>query len=94
MTEDRKTIKLCDFGVSHHVDKTRQTQRAMGTLRFMSPELLDGKLSNKADVWAIGCVLLQFITGVLPFSGEQNEYAIMSKVISKVTPLDYAKMKL
>ena len=60
----------------------------------MSPELLDSKLTNKADVWAIGCILLQFITGVLPFHGKANEISISMKIFSGVTPLDYAKQKL
>lgn len=60
----------------------------------MSPELLDSKLTSKADVWAIGCVLLQFITGVLPFHGKANEISISMKIFSGVTPLEYARQKL
>ena len=67
---------------------------AKGTFRFMSPELLDSKLTNKADVWAIGCIVLQFITGVLPFHGKANEISISMKIFSGVTPLDYARQKL
>ena len=60
----------------------------------MSPELLDSTLTNKADVWAIGCITLQFITGVLPFHGKANEISISMKIMSGVTPLDYAKKVL
>ena len=70
------------------------TREARGTFRFMSPELLDSTLTNKADVWAIGCVVLQFITGVLPFHGKANEISISMKIVSGVTPLDYAKKVL
>ena len=85
-------MKLCDFGVSNQLDGTRNlTREAKGTFRFMSPELMDSTLTNKADVWAIGCITLQFITGVLPFHGKANEISISMKIMSGVTPLDYAK---
>ena len=94
MSGDGQTVKLCDFGVSNQLDRTRSLTEARGTLRFMSPELLDNKLTNKADVWAIGCIILQFITGVLPFHGKANEISISMKIFSGVTPLDYATQKL
>lgn len=58
LTKSEQTVKLCDFGVSNYVDRTRLTQDAKGTLRYMSPELIDGRISSKADVWALGCVIL------------------------------------
>ena len=95
LSKDRKTLKLCDFGVSNQLDGTRNlTREAKGTFRFMSPELMDSTLTNKADVWAIGCIVLQFITGVLPFHGKANEISISMKIVSGVTPLDYAKRYL
>ena len=94
LSRDDKTVKLCDFGVSNQLDRTRNLTEARGTFRFMSPELLDSKLTKKADVWAIGCIVLQFITGVLPFHGKANEISISMKIFSGVTPLDYALLKL
>ena len=60
----------------------------------MSPELIDSKLTSKADVWAIGCLILQLITGVLPFHGMNNDIQISMRIISEVTPLAYAKQYL
>jgi len=60
--------------VSNKLDQTKATKAAnMGTLRYMSPEQLDGKLSFKIDIWAFGCVLLEFATGKKPFSNIENE---------------------
>lgn len=56
----------------------------------MSKELLDCKLTNKIDVWALGCILLVMITGKQPYEGINNEWAISSKIFSGITPLDYA----
>ena len=94
MSGDGQTVKLCDFGVSNQLDRTRSLTEARGTFRFMSPELLESKLTNKADVWAIGCIILQFVTGVLPFHGKANEMSISIKIVSGVTPLDYAAQQL
>jgi serine/threonine protein kinase len=45
-----------------------------GTLRYMSPEQLDGILTSKIDIWAFGCVLLEILTGKPPYSGITNEF--------------------
>jgi serine/threonine protein kinase len=50
---------LIDLGVSNKLEKTRATKAAnAGTLRYMSPEQLNGSLSFKTDIWAFGCVML------------------------------------
>jgi len=46
----------------------------------MSPEQLDGKLSFKCDIWALGCVLLEFSTGVKPFETVASEVAMCLKI--------------
>ena len=52
---------------------TQITKRAgAGTIRYMAPEQLsleDHILNTRIDVWALGCVLLQIITGKLPYEG-------------------------
>ena len=78
LNEEEDIVKLCDFGVSGSVDDTRWTSDARGTIRYMSPELFDRKLTKKADIWAIGCILLQFITGKRPYHSYENEHAITS----------------
>ena len=58
----------------------------------MSPELFDRKLTKKADIWAIGCIVLQFITGKRPYHSYVNEETIPRRLFhEKETPLDYAK---
>ena len=95
LNTEEDVVKLCDFGVSGNVDDTRWTSDARGTIRYMAPELFDRKLTKKADIWAIGCILLQFITGKRPYHGYPNEHAITRKLfLQKETPLDYAKKKM
>ena len=80
LDKEQADIKLCDFGVSGNVDDTRWTNDARGTIRYMAPELFDRKLTKKADIWAIGCIVLQFITGKRPCHGYPNEHAITRKL--------------
>ena len=88
---DYEKVKLIDLGVSNHLDKTKATRKAgHGTPRYMSTEQLDGKLSFKCDIWALGCVLLEFSTGVKPFENVVSEVAMCLKIFQGCSPLDYA----
>lgn len=75
-SEDYKTVKLADLGVSSLLDRTKPTLSAnCGTIRYMSPEQLDGILTNKVDIWALGCVILETITGgQAPYFDLPNEF--------------------
>lgn len=84
-------VKLIDLGISHRLlDSTRNTRSAeKGTPRYMSPEQVDGKLSFKIDVWAFGCVMVQFATGLMPFHKINNDMAVGLEIYRGLTPLDY-----
>ena len=80
-SSDYDRVKLVDLGVSHRIEKTKQTKAAnQGTLRYMPPEQLNGVLCLQTDIWAFGCVLLQFATGLKPFSDIDNEVAMSFKI--------------
>mmetsp|Transcript_3929 Transcript_3929/g.6666 ORF Transcript_3929/g.6666 Transcript_3929/m.6666 type:complete len:109 (-) Transcript_3929:14-340(-) len=55
----------------------------------MSPEQMNGMLSFKIDIWAFGCVLLQFATGLKPFDDIPNEVAMCLKIFQGVSPLQH-----
>ena len=65
MTKENN-IKIGDFGVSHFKDvddSTETKQTCVGTIKYMSPEIREGrKYSYNTDVWAVGCVLYELIT--------------------------------
>jgi len=73
-------IKVLDFGISKvapgfaagsHLSVTR-TAALMGTPYYMSPEQMESArdVDGRADVWAIGVILFELLTGSVPFSGE------------------------
>ena len=52
----------------------------VGTAQYVSPEILTNSGSSKAsDLWALGCIIYQMVTGIPPFQA-QNEYLIFQKV--------------
>lgn len=62
-------IKVIDFGTAKEVGRGR-TSSFEGTPEYMSPELLvDKECDTRADLWALGIMLFQFITGKVPFRG-------------------------
>ena len=70
----REHCYLCDFGLSKHVaaDATpAEAGHLSGTADYVAPEQIrGGPLDLSADVYSLGCVLFQCLTGQTPFSGE------------------------
>jgi tRNA A-37 threonylcarbamoyl transferase component Bud32 len=67
-------VKIADFGLARPLTRFRceeQTTTCIGTTRFMAPELFDRTMSRKvgveADIWALGCVLIELFTGKRPW---------------------------
>jgi serine/threonine-protein kinase len=67
-------IKLGDFGLALVTAETRLTAagKTMGSLHYMAPEQIQGKppLSNRTDLYALGCVMFELLCGRTPFTGE------------------------
>jgi hypothetical protein len=68
-------IKLCDFGIAKAASKSSQTQAGAlkGKLQYMSPEQASGKpLDRRSDLFSLGSVLYEMLTGVKLFAGESD----------------------
>lgn len=65
--------RVTDFGLAIHEDAAQPAGELCGTLPYMAPEQLDPDLDPcgaHTDVWALGCVLFEMLTGDRPFAGE------------------------
>ena len=67
------TIKVTDFGIARFSrGETRtMTESAIGSVHYISPEQARGDITDdKADIYSVGVVLYEMVTGTLPFEGE------------------------
>jgi serine/threonine-protein kinase len=63
-------VKVIDFGVSRRIDEPVEEDASIaGTPAYMAPEQWKGKPEIASDVYALGCVLYELVTGETPFDG-------------------------
>lgn len=82
------TPKLADFGVARLNEGTRMTRSGtqVGTPYYMAPEAWEGKvLDAQADIWSLGVVIFEMLTGKVPFGGDTGA-AVMNKVLTTNPP--------
>ncbi|HET8935087.1 MAG TPA: protein kinase [Polyangiales bacterium] len=87
---DLERVKLLDFGIAREraAERTNtQTGTMLGTLGYMAPEQALGsrELDARADVFALGCLLFECLTGRPAFTGD-TAVAIMAKVLHEEPP--------
>lgn len=69
---DDGRIKLGDFGLARDIDNATSTGSLVGTVAYLSPELVTrGTADARSDVYAAGIILFEMLTGTQPFKGEQ-----------------------
>ncbi|MBX2820011.1 MAG: protein kinase [Rhodothermaceae bacterium] len=76
-------VKILDFGLAKVADQNlTKTGMTMGTVGYMSPELIRGGAPTPAsDIWSMGVLLYEMVTGLRPFRGMMQE-AIMYHIVS------------
>jgi len=86
---DPKTdsMKITDFGIARITDSSKtKTGLVLGTPSYMSPEQLSGvKISGQSDLFSLGVMMYQLVTGELPFKGDS-----MATLMYKITNEQHA----
>lgn len=77
--EDEGIVKIGDYGLSKFISCSRrggQTE-SVGTFHYMAPEIGKGEYGKEIDIYALGVILYELATGVVPFDGESTQEIIM-----------------
>ncbi len=87
-------VKIVDFGLAKVVDVSlTKTGSTLGTVAYMSPEQTRGEeVDARTDVWALGVVLYEMLTGKRPFKGDYEQAIIYS--VLNVEPEPVAALRL
>lgn len=78
---------LADFGIAQSANEAGKQASSVGTLRYMSPEQLEGlEVDPRADIFSLGIVLHEMLTGKLPYSSEEPN-ALRREIVAGVKGL-------
>ena len=90
MLLDNGLIKVTDFGIARFSrGETRTlTEKAIGSVHYISPEQAKGQLTDeKADIYSIGVVLYEMLTGKLPFDADNAVSVALMQLQEEAVPL-------
>lgn len=97
LTNNKKTIKICDFGFSKCVDLNltqNETNNICGSPYYMAPEIfIDKKYDYNIDIWSLGVIFYEMIYGELPFLRCKDVTQLIQK-LKKTTSINVPKFTL
>lgn len=87
LMDTRGNVKISDFGISKKLDDDKKGRASLqGSIYWMAPEVVRQKpYSFKADIWSLGCLIVEMYTGQRPFPELQHFQALFN--IGKETPV-------
>ncbi len=88
LIDEHGHVKITDFGIALALSATSitQTNSVLGSVHYLSPEQARGGMATKkSDIYSLGIVMFELLTGRLPFSGE-SALSIALKHLQSVTP--------
>ncbi|MDR3750266.1 MAG: serine/threonine-protein kinase, partial [Terracidiphilus sp.] len=91
MVDENDNIKLIDFGIASDAAARRLTYAnftaTLGTPNYISPEQVKGKRGDgRSDIYSMGVILYEMLTGKLPFSGPSPLAAMNDRVLNHPVP--------
>lgn len=88
LVDEDGTVKITDFGIAIALSETSltQTNTLLGSVHYLSPEQARGGMATRqSDIYALGIILYEMLTGVVPFEGE-SAVSIALKHFQKEMP--------
>ncbi len=84
---DEGVVKLGDYGLSKFISCSRRSGQteSVGTVHYMAPEIANGRYGKEIDIYALGVILYEMLTGRVPFEGESVGEVLMKHL---TTPPD------
>jgi eukaryotic-like serine/threonine-protein kinase len=90
MLNPRGEVKVTDFGIARvttTADTVAQTAAILGTASYLSPEQAQGQpVDGRSDIYSLGCVLYEMVTGRPPFLGDSPVAVASKQVLEQPTP--------
>eukprot|EP01038_Epipyxis_sp_PR26KG_P010953 gene10953-14708_t len=82
-SSENAILKLADFGFARTLTAASLAQTRCGTPLYMAPEVLESRdYDAKADIWSVGCIFFEMLTGNCPFKGN-NEGDLLMNIKTK-----------
>ncbi len=86
----KQLVTIMDFGLALLTDRSKLTRmdETMGTVTYMSPEQTYGmELDHRTDIWSLGTVIYEMVTGQQPFKGHYDKAVMYSIINEKPEPM-------
>ncbi len=76
---DEGIVKIGDYGLSKYISCSRRSGQteSVGTVHYMAPEVANGRYGKEIDIYAMGVMLYELLTGRVPFEGESVGEVLM-----------------
>ncbi len=82
---DEGRVEIGDYGLSKFISCSRRSghTESVGTVHYMAPEVANGRYGKEIDVYAMGIILYEMLTGGVPFEGESVGEVLMKHLTAK-----------
>ncbi len=82
---DEGIVKIGDYGLSKFISASRRSGQteSVGTVHYMAPEVANGRYGKEIDVYALGIMLYELLTGRVPFDGESVGEVLMKHLTAQ-----------